>query len=412
MIEKNKFFCDKNIVPAVMFHSVGMTEKDWIFSHLSETYDSFEEKMSILKRAGFSFIFWSEWYNHLLGKNKIKFKSVIITFDDGYLDNWVYVYPLLKKYGIKVTIFVNPEFVDSTIKTRPIHDPLRKLQAYETDGFLSWEEMRQMEASGLVDIQSHSLTHTWYFSTDEIIDFHHPNDKYPWLGWNARVNRKPYYIKEDQSSFVPFGTPIYKHEKSLICRRFYPSEKINSEMCYFVSSQEDNWWKRKNCFKILFKKWCTLKEKENIGYWETANDYKKRVKYELSESKRIISQQLNKDVNFICWPGGGYNQDVINIAKESGYKAWTLSSRDLSSYRNMPNANPEYIKRIGSSIKIYFRGKAVHTGNAKFFYKTIRAHQGCFISRISIQFYKLLWFALDLIKKTYKKYLQKNFHSL
>ena len=39
-------------------------------------------------------------------------RLVVLSFDDGYLDNWVYVYPLLKRVGWKGAVYVNPEFVD------------------------------------------------------------------------------------------------------------------------------------------------------------------------------------------------------------------------------------------------------------------------------------------------------------
>ena len=46
-----------------------------------------------------------------------------------------------------------------------------------------------------MDIQSDTMTHTWHFCGDEIIDFHHPgNNKYPWLFWNARPERKSFYL--------------------------------------------------------------------------------------------------------------------------------------------------------------------------------------------------------------------------
>ena len=47
----------------------------------------------------------------LKGKN-IPEKSIVLTFDDGYADIWIYAYPLLKKYGMCGTVFINPDFVD------------------------------------------------------------------------------------------------------------------------------------------------------------------------------------------------------------------------------------------------------------------------------------------------------------
>ena len=45
-------------------------------------------------------------------------KDIVLTFDDGYLDNWVFAYPLLEKYNLRGTIFVNPEFVDPSLEIR------------------------------------------------------------------------------------------------------------------------------------------------------------------------------------------------------------------------------------------------------------------------------------------------------
>ena len=64
------------------------------------------------------------------------------------------------------------------------------------------------------------------------------------------------------------------------------------------------------------------------AYFESNDDYKKKVFVELSRSKQILEKELNKEIHFICWPGGAYNQDVIALAKKVGYHAWTLSSSD------------------------------------------------------------------------------------
>ena len=42
-------------------------------------------------------------------------RSAMITFDDGYKDNWIFSFLLLKKYGFKSTIWINPEFIDPRI---------------------------------------------------------------------------------------------------------------------------------------------------------------------------------------------------------------------------------------------------------------------------------------------------------
>lgn len=74
-------------------------------------------------------------------KSKIK-KPVMITFDDGYIDNYKYVFPILKKYNVKAVIFL-------------IAGDIGK-----KSDLLTWEQVHEMEKSGLVSFGSHGLTHT------------------------------------------------------------------------------------------------------------------------------------------------------------------------------------------------------------------------------------------------------------
>jgi len=49
---------------------------------------------------------------------------------------------------------------------------------------------------------------------------------------------------------------------------------------------------------------------------------KERYWYELAESKRLLEEKLNKKVEFLCWPGGGYNELSIQLSIKAGYKAF------------------------------------------------------------------------------------------
>ena len=94
----------------------------------------------------------------------------VLTLDDGYVDNWVALTPLLQAYGFNAIVFASTDFVDPRPVVRPrVGDGARE-SALEWKGYLSWDEMRAAEASGTIEIQSHAKTHTWYFTSDKIID--------------------------------------------------------------------------------------------------------------------------------------------------------------------------------------------------------------------------------------------------
>ena len=86
--------------------------------------------------------FWSELFDHMAGSKPPLRDSIFLSFDDGYLDNWTYVFPILKKYGMKATIFVSPDFVDPTETVRPNLDDQHAGRCTSEDlspaGFLSW----------------------------------------------------------------------------------------------------------------------------------------------------------------------------------------------------------------------------------------------------------------------------------
>ncbi len=405
---------EKKIVPVVMFHSIGMENSSWVFSHVSEPVKYFEQKVASLKKFGYNFIFWNELYLYMQGEKKLKLPAVMLTFDDGYLDNWVHVFPILKKYGAKATIFVNPDFVDPSDTVRPNMEDLHKscmgTEEFQVAGFLNWPEMRFMEKSGIVDIQSHAKTHTWYFSEPELEGFHRPGcKKYPWMAWNRKPDQKPFYLNNDQSTVMASGTPVYKYEKDRVCRRYFPPKEIEEKITEHVkNSGGDSFFNKtgwevelKSLHENLFKKY------KASQYYETHDQYKKRVLKELVESKLILEENLNKKISFICWPGGGYNNDVLHLAQKAGYISWTLSSIDLPDFKNISRSDPKHIKRIPSGSIQKIMGIKLGYINGVEFLDNIRRHQGAVFYKWSGRVRKILKF-IYLFKKggKNKKYIQ------
>jgi len=381
----------KTGIPVLMYHSVGVPNPKWIWSFLTVPYTIFEGQIQFLKRRGFNSIGLGDLYECLNSGNPQHKNSIVLTFDDGYLDNWVYVYPILKKYGFKGTIFVNPEFVDPSPHCRPTLEDVweKRIGADKIDsfGFLSWAEMKKMEADGVMDIQSHAMTHTWYFSCPQIIDFRHPGDKYIWMDWNEAPDMKWQYLFEDRSNKKAYGMPVYEYGKSLEVRRFYPDPKLSKYLVDYVSSKGQSFFHNPDWRNVLTAETEDYKKKNKIreGY-ESNKEYLARLDWELSESKRIIETKLDKRVEFLCWPGGGYNQDAINISKKY-YLATTLSSRDSGGRKNRFGEDYTRIKRIG--VPYIEQGDKIIYPGGRYLYYFIKEYHGGWHNRFLRRMLKL-----------------------
>lgn len=121
-------------VPVLMYHAV--SDNCWGASELFVSPKSMEAQLKYLVENDYDPI-WFEDLAHLEDYDK----PVILTFDDGYDDNYTELFPLLQKYNVKATIFVI---------------------AKDTVGIahkMTEEQIRELSDSGLVSIQSHGYSH-------------------------------------------------------------------------------------------------------------------------------------------------------------------------------------------------------------------------------------------------------------
>jgi peptidoglycan/xylan/chitin deacetylase (PgdA/CDA1 family) len=164
-------------LPVFMYHHINWHLGDLV----TLTPEDFENHLRVLSEKGVQPLFLNEVVEYLRGEKGLSRPAVALTFDDGHMDNWVYAFPLLKKYGLKATIFVitswmadgakrnhwlGEEGVDS-LPAIPTHRESKRRAARGDFSFgLRWAEAEAMEASGCVDIQSHTHWHRDYFLAD------------------------------------------------------------------------------------------------------------------------------------------------------------------------------------------------------------------------------------------------------
>ncbi|MFO1310808.1 MAG: polysaccharide deacetylase family protein [Burkholderiales bacterium] len=122
-------------VPILCYHRFGAKA-----SKLNVTPAAFEQQMDWLARNGYTVVTLARLARFLEGKEALPAKSVVITIDDGYRSSYEIAYPILRKFGFPATIFLYTDFVGAS-------------------DAMTWAQMKEMTASGLVTVQPHSKSH-------------------------------------------------------------------------------------------------------------------------------------------------------------------------------------------------------------------------------------------------------------
>jgi hypothetical protein len=342
-----------------MYHSIGVVNPYWNWNYLTCPYDRFEAQLRAIKELRLTTISLNTLYEYMVNGKTIPKRSIALTFDDGYADIWIYAYPLLKKYNMCGTVFINPEFVDPRENTNECYSLDKTTAHLGKSGYLSWKEIIQMDGEGVVFAESHALTHTWYPIANEVIDFRHPKDTYTWMTWNEHTDLK-YKLQIDDPNLKRLGQPVYKHEKSLMRKRYYPDSNLDLFLQEFVlKNGGSQFFNHLDYREILFQEVQNFVKKNKLqDRYETNEEFERRIRHELEFTKSILEEKLNRKITFLCWPGGSATKIGMKIAKELGYTFF-------NSARDMTNEERKEIKNIwngGNRVSrftplIYFNGE-------------------------------------------------------
>ncbi|GKU26267.1 polysaccharide deacetylase family protein [Clostridium folliculivorans] len=125
-----------NGIPILCYHDVNPTKGN----NLLLNPDKFRQQLKYLKDNGYFTLTLDELYGYLRDSAPIPSKSVVLTFDDGYIGNYTYAYPVLKEFGFTATIFMISECVDK-------------------DSYLTSSQIKELSEYG-IDIESHTTDHS------------------------------------------------------------------------------------------------------------------------------------------------------------------------------------------------------------------------------------------------------------
>lgn len=123
----------KSEAQILLYHHIANPSSEWFVDP-----KDFEEQMAYLSTNGYRTLTISEYLDKS-AKKDLEPKSIVLTFDDGYLDNYLNAYPVLKKYGFKGTFYIITGQIG-------------------IGGYMTWAQLREMHAAGM-EIGAHTVSH-------------------------------------------------------------------------------------------------------------------------------------------------------------------------------------------------------------------------------------------------------------
>ncbi len=136
-------------VPVLMWHNLAEESS----GDMTISVDTFRAQIEALHEAGFKTVSLQQLYDYVHFGTELPEKPIVLTFDDGYFSNYEYAFPILQEYDMQATIFAIGVSVGK--------DTYKDTDHAMTPHF-GVDEAREMVASGLISVQSHTYDmHQW-----------------------------------------------------------------------------------------------------------------------------------------------------------------------------------------------------------------------------------------------------------
>lgn len=158
LLYSSRFLYNTKGIPVIAYHSI-----DDSGSIISLSPAIFKKQMEYLKTTGYTCVSVKEIFAWLRSRVVLPEKTVVLTFDDGFKNNYKNVFPILRKLGFNATIFLVTDYVGDLMRWK-------KGRGIPDIPILSWGEIKEMSSEG-IDFQSHTATHPFLttLSDEEVV---------------------------------------------------------------------------------------------------------------------------------------------------------------------------------------------------------------------------------------------------
>ena len=271
-------------------------------------------------------------------------RTVMLAFDDSWASLWLVVAPLLERYDLRAVTYTIPARLQDAAAPRPTMavGPADVEAADRAENpFVTWPELRALSASGRVDVQSHTWSHSMIFTGGNVIGVADRDFSREPLTIHPRLNAgaPPEFLAPSR-----LGHPLFARRSRMSDgRRFWPDAETCARAEAFVADR-GGW--------AFFDRPSWRKDLSPIvqaihGRWESDAERRDEIERELSDAREELEQRLHTPVRHVCLPWGVTGAATSAALARLGYVT-AFANRLSGRMAVAAGDDPFFLKRLHS----------------------------------------------------------------
>ena len=298
-----------------------------VFHFHEVTREELEPKLRHLAENGYRSVISDEIAAYVRGELTLPIRAVGLCFDDAWKSVATVATPLLKQYGLRAITYAIPARITE-----------------HGDGdspFVTWSELSAIQASGVIDVQSHTDSHSRIFTSSKVEDFVQP-------GYAATpLLNRPQLSAPPALAFVTpadLGAPLYGMRSRMSDgRRALVSGEAHVKCVELVAREggapffaRPDWRARLSAIVAAAA----------AAASESRDDQSRAIEDELAGSRSVLNDRLRiQSVAHICLPWGVSGAHTEAMLKRTGYQS-AFANRLRGQHAVRPGDDPYWLKRL------------------------------------------------------------------
>lgn len=300
-----------------------------VFHFHEVTREELEPKLHHLADNAYRSVRSDEIEAYVRGDLKLPARSVGLCFDDAWKSVAEVAAPLLKQYGLTAITYAIPA---------------RMTEHGEGDSpFVTWTELSALHASGVVDVQSHTYSHSRIFASSEVEDFVQPGYE------TTPLLNRPQFSAPPALAFVTpadLGAPLYGMRSRMSDgRRALVSRDAHTRCVDLVAREGGPAFFSRPGWRARLR---AAAASSLAASCESAEDQERTIEDELARSRSILNERLKtQSVAHICLPWGISGTRTEAMLKRTGYRS-AFANRLRGQHAVHAGDDPYWLKRLPS----------------------------------------------------------------